>query len=149
MKNDFEHAEIHGLDNFRQIAQNILKKAYETERFKILGSVEQIYVDISKCVLKKIFPNNVGIDTFYQGAIQNQSRRDFHTNNLDLAYQSISKKINLIDTGKILEFLDTFSRKDLHGIVVPRVIVVKPIPKTEVIKATSKRIEVKLVPVKN
>lgn len=142
MRQGFADSEEHFLGNLRQLAQNILKETYETERYSISGSIEQIGVRIAMLIPKLIIPNNTIADNIYQGVVQGESRRDFQKNHLDLAYNNISKKISHMNIHEIFEFLDKFSKKNLHNVILPKisgvkqipVIVIAPIPKRTVVE---------------
>jgi len=140
MQHGFADLEKYALDTLKKIAQNILKKTYETEKSTVSANLENRQANLSAIFSMILNPNSTGTDNLFKMAAQGESRRDSRLKNMYLAYHSTLKKIKNMNVQEIFEFLDTFSKKDLHGMVVPRVIVAKPIPK---------RIEVKLVPVKN
>ena len=138
MQHVFTDSEKCVLNNLKQLAQNILKKTYEKERSTISGSIEQIGVRSAMFIPKMINPNNAIAENLSQGVIRGQNERDLQKNQLYLGYSKLSKKISHMNTSETFEFLDTFSKKDLYGMVAPKVIIVDPTPK---------RIEVKLTPV--
>jgi len=140
MQHGFADSEKISLDTLKKIAQNILKKTYETEKSTVSANRENISVNISATFSMIFNPNSTGTNNLLKMAAQGESRRNSRLKNMYLSYHSTLKKIKNMNVQEVFEFLDTFSKKDLHSIVASRVIVAKPIPK---------RIEVKLVPVKN
>ena len=134
MQHGFVDSEEIALNNLKQLAQNILKKTYKSERDMISADIKKsgIYVIV---IISQIRPHSAFTRNIKENAEQGQSRRDSSLKSIYLAYWDISKKINTMNMGEIFEFLETFSKKNLHDTIMPELrrvrqipVIVKPIP---------------------
>lgn len=135
MQHGFVDSEEIALNNLKQLAQNILKKTYKSERDMISADIKKSGTYAAAIISQIVSPHSAFTRNIKENAEQGQSRRDSSLKSIDLAYCDISKKINTMNMGEIFEFLETFSKKNLHDTIMPELrrvrqipVIVKPIP---------------------
>jgi len=128
MQHGFVDSEEIAFNNLRQLAQNILKKTYKSERDMISADIKKSLTYALSDVSQIFSPGSAFTQNIAQNASQGRSRRDSSLKSIDLAYCEISKKINTMNTCEIFEFLDTFSKKNMYSIIMPEHRPIRQIP---------------------